>query len=86
MLTHFESENGAPACGSTNPDPDLTADPGEVTCKQCLDVRFTSKSEPEVETHREGQTSPLGSVARRGRSEFLTYEEVLRICSRDTKR
>lgn len=80
MLTHFESENGAPACGSTNPDPDLTADPGEVTCKQCLDVRFT-----EVETRREDQTSPVGSVGRRARSEFLTYEEVLRICSKDSK-
>ena len=86
MLTHLENESGAPACGSTNPDPDLTADSDEVTCKQCLDARGVARAhEAEVATCRQDQASASGRAPRRARSEFLTYEEVLRICSKDSE-
>lgn len=86
MLTHIEGESGAPVCGSTNPDPDLTGDLDEVTCKQCLEAQGSADAnETDVATRKEEAKGGPRSGSRGGRSDFLSYEEVLKICSKKSR-
>lgn len=87
MLTHLETNDGTPACGSKNPDPELSTDHEEVTCKRCLEAGGAAGAdETEIAPHEEETKPGSKSGSRRKRAEFLSYEEVSRLCEKKSGR
>lgn len=80
MLTHLTTKHGTPQCGSKKSDPDLTNDPDEVTCKRCLSA--AAATQQPASTGDTGEEPASSNGSRRGRSDFLTYEEILRFSSK----